>query len=116
MLPPMRMLFILLLICVPCLAQTSSSLDVIVKDPSGALINKAIVQLIKNGKAQSAAQTNQRGEAHFNKLAPGNYELLVEAVGFKAQTIPISTPLQRKEVLDRSASTVPGTSWPTQSM
>ena len=94
----MRLILFLLVICVTCVGQTSGSLEVVIKDPSGALIHKAVVQLIKNGKVQSTAQTNQRGEAKFNKLAPGNYELLVEAAGFKPQTIAISTPLQRKEV------------------
>ena len=84
----MRVLVILLLICVPCcvlcMAQTSASLDLVVKDPSGALINKAQVQLIKNGKIQSTVQTNQRGEARFNKATPGRYQLHIEAAGFKA--------------------------------
>jgi hypothetical protein len=91
-------LFLILLICVPCLAQTTGNLEVIVKDPSGALVNKAIVQLLKNGKIQSTAQTNQRGETKFSKLAAGNYEIHVEAVGFKPQTIAVTTPLQRQEV------------------
>jgi hypothetical protein len=91
----MRVFLFILFICVPCFGQT---LDVIVKDPSGALINKAVVQLIKNGKVQSTAQTNQRGEARFNIVAAGNYDLLVEAAGFKPHAMAISTPLQRKEV------------------
>ena len=94
----MRLILFILVICVTCVGQTSGSLEVVIKDPSGALIHRAVVQLIKNGKVQSTAQTNQRGEAKFNKLAPGNYELLVEAAGFKPQSIAISTPLQRKEV------------------
>lgn len=94
----MRLILFILVICVTCVGQTSGSLEVVIKDPSGALIHKAVVQLIKNGKVQSTAQTNQRGEAKFNKLAPGNYELLVEAAGFKPQSLAISTPLQRKEV------------------
>ena len=92
----MRVILFILFICVPCLGQT---FEVTVKDPSGALINKAVVQLIKNGNVQSTAQTNQRGEARFSKMAPGTYELLVEAAGFKPQKIAISTPLQRKEVV-----------------
>lgn len=83
----MRVLVILLLICVPCLGQTSGTLDVVVRDPSSALIHKAVVQLIKNGKVQSTAQTNQRGEARFNKLAPGRYQLHIEAAGFKAYDV-----------------------------
>ena len=79
------MLFLLLLL--PWLVQTTATLEVIVKDPSGALINKAQVQLVKNGKPQSLVQTNQRGEARFNKVAPGRYQVHVEAAGFKALDI-----------------------------
>jgi hypothetical protein len=77
----------LLLVVGSCLAQSSASLEVVVKDPTGALINKAQVQLLKNGKSQSLISTNQRGEARFNKLAAGRYQIHVEAPGFKAQDI-----------------------------
>jgi hypothetical protein len=80
-------LIALLLIVGPCLGQGASSqasLEVIVKDPTGALINKAQVQLIRNGKSQSLTSTNQRGEVRFNKVAAGRYQLHVEAAGFKA--------------------------------
>src|SRR6185503_13517526 len=78
----------LLLIAGPCLGQaTQASLEVVVKDPTGALINKAQVQLIRNGKSQSLNSTNQRGEARFNKLAVGRYQIHVEAAGFKAQDV-----------------------------
>src|SRR5687768_11185416 len=80
-------MLIYLLFCVlPCFSQANASLEVIVRDPSGALIDKALVYLIKDGK-QSKAQTNQRGEARFNKLAPGRYQVHIEAVGFKTQDI-----------------------------
>ena len=95
----MRALVILLLICLRCAAQTSASLDLVVKDPSGALINKAQVQLIKNGKVHSTAQTNQRGEVRFNKLTPGPYQLHIEAAGFKVFEDRVDvTGLSRKEV------------------
>ena len=80
----------LVLTVLPCLAQTTqgnASLEVIVKDPSGALINKAQVQLVRNGKPQSLSSTNQRGEARFNKVPAGRYQIHVEAAGFKAQDI-----------------------------
>ena len=79
-----------LLVALPCLAQTpqgNASLEVIVKDQSGALVNKAQVQLIRNGKPQSLSSTNQRGEARFNKVAIGRYQLHIEAPGFKAQDV-----------------------------
>jgi hypothetical protein len=93
----------LLLTALPCLAQTTStnaSLEVVVKDPSGALVNKAQVQLLRNGKAQSLNSTNQRGEVRFNKVAVGNYQLHIEAPGFKAQDVEIvlSSGPQRREV------------------
>ena len=97
----MRLLVILLLICVPCFGQTTATLEVIVRDPSGALIHKAHVQLIHNGKIKSTAQTNQRGEARFTKLSFGIHQIRVEAAGFKSQDITdlnISTSFQRKEV------------------
>jgi hypothetical protein len=90
----------LLLMIAPCLGQTSASLEVVVKDPTGALINKAQVQLIRNGKSQSLNSTNQRGEVRVNKVAAGRYQLHVEAAGFKAQDVDLdlTTGSHRKEV------------------
>src|SRR6185503_3146415 len=93
----------LLLIVAPCLGQvTQASLEVVVKDPTGALINKAQVQLVRNGKSQSLVSTNQRGEARFNKVAPGAYQIHIEAAGFKALDIDdvnVSTGPHRREVI-----------------
>ena len=95
----MRVILFMLFICVSCFGQTSGSLGLVGKDPSGALINKAQVQLIRNGKIQSTAQTNQRGEVRFNKLIPGPYKLHVEAAGFKAFDDDVDvTGSSRKEV------------------
>jgi len=93
---------VLLLIAGPCLGQTTSaSLEVIVKDPTGALINKAQVQLIRNGKSQSLNSTNQRGEVRFNKVPAGSYQLRVEAAGFKAQDVnlDLAAGQHQKEVI-----------------
>ncbi|HMJ26173.1 MAG TPA: carboxypeptidase regulatory-like domain-containing protein, partial [Pyrinomonadaceae bacterium] len=74
-----------------CLAQSRStapaSLNVTVKDPSGAVINNAAVQLMRNGKAESSKATNQQGEARFNRVAVGRYQIHVEAPGFKTQEV-----------------------------
>ena len=91
----------LLLTITPCLAQSSASLEVVVKDPTGALISKAQVQLIRNGKSQSLSSTNQRGEAHFNKLAAGRYQVHIEAAGFKAvdlDDLDLTSGSQHREV------------------
>jgi len=66
-----------------CHAQNTATLDVIVRDPSGALISKAQVQLLVNNKQQSIVQTNQKGEARFNRLQVTGYQIHVEAPGFK---------------------------------
>ena len=98
------MLIVFLLIVVHCLgqvAQNNASLDVIVKDPTGALISKAQVQLLRNGKSQSLSATNQRGEARFNKLATGRYQVHIEAAGFKAldlDDVDLTSGPQRQEV------------------
>ena len=95
----MRLILFILIICVPCVAQTGGSLELVIKDPSGALIHQAVVQLIKNGKIQSTAQTNQRGETRFNKLTPGPYQLHIEAPGFKPSDVNVDVSgLSRKEV------------------
>jgi Carboxypeptidase regulatory-like domain len=90
----------LLLIIAPCLGQTSASLEVVVKDPTGALINKAQVQLLRSGKSQSLNSTNQRGEVRFNKLTADRYQVRVEAAGFKAQDVELDLTAgqHRKEV------------------
>src|SRR6185369_10390539 len=85
--PAISVLIILLFMMSPCLGQTGASLDVVVKDPTGALIGKAQVQLIKNGKSQALSSTNQRGEVRFNQVPAGRYQLHVEAPGFKAQDV-----------------------------
>src|SRR5262249_8683512 len=90
-----------LLTVAPCVGQSSASLEVIVKDPTGALISKAEVQLSKNGKPQSLSSTNQRGEARFNKLATGRYQLHIAAAGFKAldlDDVELASGPQRREV------------------
>ena len=71
-------------------SSVNGTLDVVVRDPSGALVNKAQVQLLNNGRQQSQAQTNQKGEVRFNKLTPGRYVLRIEAVGFKAQDVELT--------------------------
>ena len=66
-----------------CHAQNTATLDVVVRDPSGALVSKAQVQLLVNNKQQSILQTNQKGEARFNRLQVSQYQIHVEAPGFK---------------------------------
>jgi hypothetical protein len=85
------------------IAQSSSnaSLEVVVRDPSGALVNKAQVELLSNGRTQASTQTTQKGEARFNRLPTGRYQIHVEAPGFKPQDIDgfsISSGANRTEI------------------
>ncbi|HEU4511223.1 MAG TPA: TonB-dependent receptor [Pyrinomonadaceae bacterium] len=97
-------LIALMLAALPCFAQKgpgNASLEVIVKDPSGALVEKAQVQLLRNGKSQSLSSTNQRGEARFNKVPVGSYKLHIEAPGFKphdSEELNLSAGPHRREV------------------
>lgn len=82
-------------------AQSKGSLDVVVKDPSGALISRARVEILRHGKAESLAQTNQKGVARFNRLSPGLYQIHVEAAGFRTQdleSIEVSSGENRTEM------------------
>jgi hypothetical protein len=95
------MLVYLFLCVLPWFVQTNASLEVTVRDPSGALVHKAQVRLVQNGKPLAAAETNQRGEARFNKVAPGRYQVHIESVGFKAQDlneVDLAAGANRKEV------------------
>jgi hypothetical protein len=59
------------------------------------------VQLLRNGKSHSLSATNQRGEARFNKIPVGTYQIHIEAPGFKAHDIDdvnLSTGPHRREV------------------
>jgi hypothetical protein len=71
-------------------AQTGTSeasLRVAVVDPSGAAIVAAQARL-KTGKGGNIAlATNERGESLFAQLAPGRYQLHVEAAGFDPQDV-----------------------------
>ena len=88
------MLLYLFLCVLPCFVQTNVRLEVIARDPSGAVVDKAQVYLIKDGKLQSKAQTNQRGEARITKVAAGRYQVHIEAVGFKTVDVDVDlTPV-----------------------
>ena len=66
------------------LAQSSSSLHGVVKDPSGAVVASAEVQLVNpETKIQRQTTTNETGEFQFLQVPPGKYQLSVSALGFK---------------------------------
>jgi Carboxypeptidase regulatory-like domain len=86
-----------------CFAQSgaNATLEIIVKDPSGALVDKAQVKLLRDGKSPSQAQTNQMGEVRFKKVSPGRYQIHVEALGFKSPdvvSIDVAPGINRTEI------------------
>ena len=84
---------VLALLCGSGLAQTKaaeSSLEIVVKDPTGAVIFNARALLTKDGKPEATTQTNQKGEAHFNHIIATRSQLHIEAAGFKARDVDLS--------------------------
>jgi len=75
-----------------CFAQSVTSLQGRVTDPSGALIPHAHVKitLISTG-AMREDDTNASGDFQFQQLMPGTYSVRVEALGF--------TPALRENVV-----------------
>jgi hypothetical protein len=74
-------------------AQTKTpeaSLRVTVLDPSGAAVVAAEAQLKIAGGKNTRLATNQRGESLFTGLAPGRYQLHVEAAGFDPHDMEIN--------------------------
>jgi len=104
-----RMLLVvfLFLATVPSLmAQTSSTgaLTGRITDSSGAVVPNAALTLTSVDTAQSrTATTGADGTYTFGLLPPGNYQLKIEASGFKGVQIPSVTVLVTEtEALDRA--------------
>ena len=84
----LRIFAALALVCAPVLAQeVSASLTGVVTDPSGAVVANASVTLrdIDRGTLWPT-ETNEAGIYFFPRVPAGNYELKIEARGFKTAT------------------------------
>ncbi len=79
-------------------SQTTGGISGTVKDPNGATVAGAKVELV--GAAKYTAQTGKNGEFNFSVVANGNYSLRVTAEGFAAdtQTIAAGTNPQNLDV------------------
>jgi Carboxypeptidase regulatory-like domain len=86
-------LMLLALLCSLGSAQTKgageSNLEILVKDPTGAVIFNARLQLFKDGKIEATTQTNQKGEARLSRIVPSHCQLHIEAPGFKSRDIDL---------------------------
>jgi hypothetical protein len=77
-------LFLMLLLVSTAFAQeTTGGLQGTVKDPSGAVVSKASVELTGTSLIGSKKQeTDNSGQYHFSNLPPGVYAVTVTATGF----------------------------------
>jgi len=67
---------------------TSAVISGTVKDPSGAVIPGATVELLETATKLARQQnTNEAGQYIFPSVPPGQYELKVSAAGFRTATI-----------------------------
>jgi iron complex outermembrane receptor protein len=82
----MQKIFFFLLSFCSLYAHSQSSLNGIIKDPSGAPL--AYVGVLIKNQADStilfSSQTNEQGEFSFKKIASGKYSLLVKSLGYSS--------------------------------
>jgi hypothetical protein len=79
-----RLIISLSILCffsLPLAAQSTGSLTGQVFDPSGALVPSAIISLSTSTQKLTTKSSNT-GRYEFNNLAPGIYQLIVDAPGF----------------------------------
>src|SRR5262245_62703883 len=70
------------------LASPTGSITGAIKDQSGAAISGAQITLIRTDtNTRLTAKTDANGSYQFPQLAPANYSLTVEAIGFKKVTV-----------------------------
>jgi len=84
-------------------AQFSSAVQGTVLDPSASAVPNAKITL-KNARTgiSSDLQSNSAGFYRFSALAPGEYELRVEAAGFRASTVAV--PLTTGQTRDMNVT------------
>src|SRR6185312_4276415 len=71
-------------------SRSDSTLEITVKDQTGALIHNARLLLTINGKPEGTTQSNQKGEARFSRIPTGPAQIKVEAPGFKPSQIDLT--------------------------
>lgn len=72
---------------VPAFAAVPTTIRGTVKDPMGAVVAQAHVDLLRNDRDQPvmSTTTDQQGRYSFSSVLPGRYQLRAEAPGFAAQ-------------------------------
>src|SRR5262245_14683414 len=84
-------LAVVFLLSSPIRAQFNSALQGVVQDPSKAAIASATVKLSnKQTGVTQETRTSEAGFYRFTSLAPGEYEISVEAQGFQVKAVKAS--------------------------
>src|ERR1700730_13860914 len=79
---------LLVMFAVTCWAQFSGSIQGTVQDPAGAVVPNAKVQLKNTATSVAVATTSDvEGNYRFVSLAPGSYQINVEASGFNTTAV-----------------------------
>jgi iron complex outermembrane receptor protein/vitamin B12 transporter len=68
----------------PRAAADSGAIRGTVRDPLGAIVHGAQVELLSKGKVVSATTTDGEGNYHFSPLPPGRYQVRTQAPSFKS--------------------------------
>jgi vitamin B12 transporter len=77
------LVFVLLACCVAFAADTS--IHGTVKDPAGAVIPNARIEVVRDGRTIATTVTNQSGDYRLSHLAVGDYQIRATAEHFSAQ-------------------------------
>ncbi|HKV39539.1 MAG TPA: carboxypeptidase regulatory-like domain-containing protein, partial [Blastocatellia bacterium] len=64
----------------------STSLLIVTRDASDKPVVGAVVDVKRNGTSVTSGVTNEKGEAHFTDLPPGNYQVVISKDGFQEDT------------------------------
>ncbi len=106
---PIRILVCIVALCVPCFGQqaANATLTGTITDPNGAVVSGAsITATQKSTGVKRETVSNENGLYVLSNMAPGDYELRVEAKGFKTkvsksavslnvgQTVTVNVPLE----------------------
>ena len=92
-------------------ALFAAGLTVIVQSPSGDRVSGVQVTLYRAGDNAGVGilTTSGDGDVTFSNLTDGNYQAVVLAPGFAAQTLPITVPQTGPLTVQLKLATVPQT-------
>ena len=85
------MLTLMMLLAIPAFAQFSGAIEGIAQDANRSVISNATIKLLslQSGTTQET-KTSESGFYRFSSLAPGDYEVSVDASGFQKKSIKVS--------------------------